>query len=70
MKHYDTTKNMTGKELTDYLRGNLKIGDIVRCQGLNCVVLAKHNEYFWLNNATWTVPITSHPSDMAILEGM
>ena len=70
MKHYDITKNRTGKELTNYLGENLQVEDAVRYQLLNCTIIAKHDDYFWLVNSAWIKPITGHISDMDIMEGM
>ena len=70
MTHYGTTKNMTGKELSNYLRGNLRVGDTVQYQNLPCEVIAKNDDgYFWLKNC-WVRPVTAHCSDIDILEGM
>jgi len=70
MKHYDKTKDMTLKALGNYLRDNLQVGDAVKYQGLDCVVIAKNDEgYFWLRNV-WVRPVTGHYSDLDIGEGM
>ena len=70
MKHYKATKDMTGKALTDYIRDNLQVGDIVQYQGFSNVVIAKIDGWFWLRNSAFTKPVTGHPSGMDILKGM
>jgi len=71
MKHYEATKEMTGKALTNYIRDNLQVGDTVSLHSLDHVVIAKTVDgYFWLRNQTWITPITANASDLDILEGM
>ncbi len=72
MKHYDATKDMTGRELEMYLLNHLQVGDTVRALSLDCVVIAKTSDgYFWVREKEHgDSPMTVTVRNMDIREGM